>query len=1226
MRRHLRLVVIVLIALFTLPKTNAQTTVKKVVLQAFWWDYWNSNHPGSWANYLTELAPRIKAMGIDAIWIPPISKGNSGEGSVGYDIFDHYDLGDKFQKNSVNTRVGTKDELLRMIAVMHANGIEVIQDVVLNHTIGAGDLDGELGKDPSSPDDQYKNFRYASYGNHAVYKSSDNYLSRNGRWPKNHQNFHPNPGHSCNSGDICQQMFGPDICYEGGAYGQSSNAGYNPTQGTNYMRDQARSWVVWLKKQTGVDGFRWDATKHFPEWVQQDLSYNLKYLAGFANGNEAMFNVGEYVDFSAANLDGYVNSVTNANGGSDFMMGAFDFSLRAGMKNMIDGNGFYDMSFLPGFQQNQRVAYYAGPNLYVHRTVPFVNNHDTFRPQLDANGNYTGWNTGSELAPHIDPFNDRMPLAYALAFAVDGAPQIFFEDLFDLGGTSKRYAHEPSSTVDLPVRTPLEKIIMLHQQLDFKSGVYKVRSTVGGGNVFFNPGSSAQDLLVVERSGRAIIAMNDNGSSMQEAYVDTDFPPGTILVDHAGYISGTSTVFGDQRALIQAPPVDPNNGTYGFAIWGPQGALPVYNQSGTTTTTQEWEMNDDLGDSHPFSLKQGGRIPDNSTEWRYAGKIFVEAGETVSWQVYADATKDLTVEFVTYVGASESVQSGVGNISGSFTASATGWIDMRLRNTTGIQLGQVCYLNVTYKAPTTIPDVDVYPSDLQDAVWTGAHSQEWSNPLNWKNNRLPSPISNVVVPSSLINYPEVASDVKVSALAIRAGAELRVISGFSLTADILTIEADASDYGVLESKGTTIINDNITSQQYINGKGWHQLTPTVANRPVSDWGTVGSNAPGGNASTTNLFTWNSAMAEWTEISNAGDLTNNGTGYNLFVGNYGVLPNSSIIESTGDFISSYTPNLNYTTSLEHGDGWNFIGNSLTAAIDFTTLITSGIDNAFYIWDPATGSYKSWSGGGINDPYIAPMQGFWVRANNSAAPNIGTIDFNHTILNPTVDLYKTSSQFEHIVLNLSTNEDTTVSDELVFTLHENTHDGFDSGWDAKKKINSDGINFYSTYANEKMSINTIKFDPNLDQQKIVPISLRSGSYQSYCISLNERYLNLDIKVYLKDYKKNTLNNLMYSDYCFEDEGNQLALVLSNRTLTNKALETYAVDAYSTDDALVINLLGKERGQFCLSDINGRTVFKGNLVHGENRFNTDLPQGVYLLQVKTNSHADKIFKLMF
>lgn len=218
---------------------QAQTShVKKVVVQGFWWDYWNTNYPDGWANYLTELAPRMKAMGVDAVWIPPSVKNNGKV--VGYAPFDHYDLGDKFQKNSDTTRIGTKDELLRMVVVLHANGIEVIQDIVPNHVIGAGSDNGSGGIDPAAPTDactdQWKNFRYICYATPAGDQSATDYLAREGRFPKNYQNFHPSPGHSCstlcdpNTEPVCWQAFGPDVCYADNANGLSSNATYNPDQ------------------------------------------------------------------------------------------------------------------------------------------------------------------------------------------------------------------------------------------------------------------------------------------------------------------------------------------------------------------------------------------------------------------------------------------------------------------------------------------------------------------------------------------------------------------------------------------------------------------------------------------------------------------------------------------------------------------------------------------------------------------------------------------------------------------------------------------------------------------------------------------------------------------------------------------------------------------------------------------------------------------------------------
>ncbi len=104
-------------------------------------------------------------MGIDGVWIPPSVK-NAGTNSNGYSPFDQYDLGDKYQKGNLKTRLGNKNELLRMVAVLHANGMDAIQDIVFNHMDNAGSSTGAGGQDPSATGNNdgnlYKNFRYAS--------------------------------------------------------------------------------------------------------------------------------------------------------------------------------------------------------------------------------------------------------------------------------------------------------------------------------------------------------------------------------------------------------------------------------------------------------------------------------------------------------------------------------------------------------------------------------------------------------------------------------------------------------------------------------------------------------------------------------------------------------------------------------------------------------------------------------------------------------------------------------------------------------------------------------------------------------------------------------------------------------------------------------------------------------------------------------------------------------
>jgi len=686
----------------------------KVVLQAFWWDYTNNNYPNGWYNYLADLAPRLRGLGIDAVWIPPTIK-NGGTNSVGYSPFDQYDLGDKYQKGNVKTRLGTKDEYLRMVAVMHANGIDVIQDIVLNHMNNAGAANGAGGQDPAAANQDgnlYKNFRYTSFATPATTDSAADYLARSGRWPKNWQNFHANPAHNSLSGDWCVNWFGPDICYYAGAYGQSSNATYNPTQTSDHMRTNTRNWLVWYKKQTGFDGVRIDAAKHFPWWATQDFLYNLKYDAGWADGGAQMFAVGEIVG-SGADQDAWINNVRYSNGGSEDLVGTFDFGLRQELRNMIGSGGSYNLGSLPGSQQGNR-----------YRTVPFVNNHDTFRPIKDANGNYTGWDSGNELGGgHIDPSDGRISVAYAVACAVDGSPQIFFEDLFNVGTTSKRYTHLPTSTTNLPERDAIKNIIWCHQKLNFKTSAYKVRS-------------QGQDILIIEREGKAIIGVNDHWTNWQSANIQTGFAPGTQLHDYSGANSNNIWVDGSGRATIWIPPCDGSNTRRGYTIWGPAGVTGGFNPT-QRTTTQEWEMSNDLGDSHPNSLQQGGALPANSTAERYSGEVFSEANKSITVNIYPDdLTKNVTIKLYNSAGTNVKTVSGVGDFALTYTPTVTGFYKIKIKNSVATNPAQTVYVKATYTSPK-VPSTSTYPA-------------KWGSEATEQKTELPS----VPLKSELFqNYP-----------------------------------------------------------------------------------------------------------------------------------------------------------------------------------------------------------------------------------------------------------------------------------------------------------------------------------------------------------------------------------------------------------------------------------------------------------------------------------------
>ncbi len=783
-----------------IPPTNPPSVapdVKKVILQAFWWDYWNTNYPNGWANYLTELAPRLKELGIDAVWIPPSVKNNHPS-SVGYSPFDNYDLGDKYQKGHTETRLGNKDELLRMIAVMHSNGIEVIQDIVLNHVDNAGSATGAGGVDNGSAHSLataagFKNFRYASYATPATDETECDYASRSGRWSKNADNFHPHPGHNVSNDDWTGTFWGPDFCYGyteaglGNGFGQSSNicsfsgcstTCHDPTQNTGNNRNEARDWMMWYKKQTGVDGFRWDAVKHFPYFVQQDISYNLKYnLPPWAAGGEEMLNFGEYVDIQFY-TDQHVNDVAYANFGTEKLMGTIDFNLRSfgasgGIYGMVTGFGGYNMAKLPSEQCNERFETYIDGRK-VHRTVNYVNMHDTFRPILDASGNYIGWDTAAELAPHIEPNQERMSAAYAVTTAMDGNTLVYFEDLFDIGYNGNRYNHDPSNSSQLPERSDLVNLIWCHQNLGFKDGDYEVAS-------------SGDDHLMIRRNGKAIIGITDSYSNWQSEYVYTGFAPGTYLYDYSGaHGSGIVIVDGNGWAAISIPPVDPSlnvAGRKGYSVWAPSGQLnSSFLPPRSNITYQEWELADDLGDSHCQSLGQGGALPANSCNKRIAGKIFAKAGAEITFQLFQPGNYDLTIGVYDLEQNKLEEISGIGNFSGTYEPLVDGWITFKVHNTVATNPSQELLFNVSYIAPESVY-TSAYPSGAKVAYWSGnGLNTSWFDCRNWEEGLIPDPMINAIIPSCASHFPVVIGVADCKNLTILPGGSVTIASGATLNA------------------------------------------------------------------------------------------------------------------------------------------------------------------------------------------------------------------------------------------------------------------------------------------------------------------------------------------------------------------------------------------------------------------------------------------------------------
>ena len=160
-----------------------------------------------WAE-ITRRMPELAEVGYTSLWLPPSQKGSGGL-SVGYDVWDRFDLGSKDQRGTVRTKYGTEGDLLELIEAAHRFGIRVYLDNIVNHN--AFDVPGY---NESTPIDVYPGFvpedfhlRRTSDG---FYRKWDNTRDWNDSWQVQNLGLSdlidiaqesPNTNHGLNEGD-----------------------------------------------------------------------------------------------------------------------------------------------------------------------------------------------------------------------------------------------------------------------------------------------------------------------------------------------------------------------------------------------------------------------------------------------------------------------------------------------------------------------------------------------------------------------------------------------------------------------------------------------------------------------------------------------------------------------------------------------------------------------------------------------------------------------------------------------------------------------------------------------------------------------------------------------------------------------------------------------------------------------------------------------------------------
>lgn len=293
-----------------------------VLMQAFYWDAPAiEGRAARWWQHLQQELPALAADGFTALWLPPASKAANWH-SMGYDPYDYFDLGEFDQRGRSETLFGSRAALEDLIDSVHAHGMQVYADVVLNHNSGAdaqevNPLDGLARWTRFTP------------------------LS--GRFARDWTCFHPS---SFESMDGFGQFGGmPDLCHRAPAVYAA-------------MMDHAR----WLIEEIGFDGFRFDFVKGYGPWLVKAIA---EYRYRRHDTWLRPFCVGECWDSDRA-IGDWLQAV---NSFMDNPVSAFDFPLHYRMKRLCDEYGFDVSSLLEGTVVAEMSPW----------SVTFVDNHDTIR-------------------------------------------------------------------------------------------------------------------------------------------------------------------------------------------------------------------------------------------------------------------------------------------------------------------------------------------------------------------------------------------------------------------------------------------------------------------------------------------------------------------------------------------------------------------------------------------------------------------------------------------------------------------------------------------------------------------------------------------------------------------------------------------------------------------------------------------------------------------------------
>jgi glycosidase len=478
--------------------------------------------------------------GYGVIFTPPPGRADSGNQSVGYDVYNRFDLGSPGNP----TLYGTEEGLKTLVAALHQAGTSYYSDLVWNHD-GFSDLNtpgfAASGGYPGFALSLTSSTNYAGYNDafgdfHDYSDGSTTGMRLAGlidiAQEKNYQFIRnpvaanpmdipagttPSNGRLANVPDPKNARFYPDQgqpprVENDPALGFTNVPIYNinntnPLNGTPVLENATgylMRYTQWMVQTIGVDGFRLDAAKNMPSWVMNyyDLAtYNASNRTLLNGQTEPIFGFSEVFDGNGSLLQQYylknINpSQPNTVGGNRDVL---DFPLYFALDNNLTNNGIQN-----NWNNVINASVDAADDGFANNGsegVSFVSSADSAAPYLDN-------------------------VAYAFTLTRPGNAIVYYNA--QEFGTGRSFPRQGRG--------------------DALGGLYgnaittlvNIRDTHPDGN--FLPRDVEQNVLIYERDNSMLVGLNNRlDSGYDSRTVHTNFAPGTYLIELTGNASDPHT-------------------------------------------------------------------------------------------------------------------------------------------------------------------------------------------------------------------------------------------------------------------------------------------------------------------------------------------------------------------------------------------------------------------------------------------------------------------------------------------------------------------------------------------------------------------------------------------------------------------------------------------------------------------------------------------------------------